>query len=307
MSRDNVADSQLQPSFPRPRWPRPRWASAWRGEVRDQAQRLDDDLALVPASDPRPAAYDGARASIDRARAFADASTTLTAWWSGSNIEGAWANLGGARESLVRLQDEATVRAQLPYLRSLAAKSSDTKDLIGTEDTAATPDRAAIAQVMRAHNVHVTAEHNDVRHLRNIVVGITALLALLMCIAAGVTDREHRIVIGVGAIAGTLTTVLAVSSARRTTGPYGLLGPQALLKVFAGSATALLADILLYKGVGSLGPAQGDAAYFVAVIFGFSQQLFTQLVDNKATDVLGKASPRSGPISEAAAQPPERA
>lgn len=272
------------------------WSSAWRAEVRDQAQRLDDDLAVVPVAES-VAAYHEARTSIDKARVFSDAEATPATWWSGSNVEGAWSNLGAAREALVGIQDEAVVRAQLPYLRSLAATSDNTKGLIPIGDAPAVADRAALAQVMRVHNVQVAIEHGDVRRLRNMVIGLSGLLALIMSVAAVVSDQEHRTVIGVGAIAGTLTTVLAVTSAERATGPYGLLGPQALLKVFAGAATALLADLLLYKGIGSLGPAQGGGAYFVAVIFGFSQQLFTQLIDRKANTVLGQATPRSGPVA----------
>jgi hypothetical protein len=45
----------------------------------------------------------------------------------GSNVEGASSNLGAAREALISIQDEAIVRAQLPYLRSLAASSETTK------------------------------------------------------------------------------------------------------------------------------------------------------------------------------------
>jgi hypothetical protein len=277
------------------------WPSAWRAEVRDQAQRLDADLAAVPVGDSVPA-HQEARKSIDRARVFADAAPSLAAWWSGSNVEGAWSNLGAAREALISIQDGAVVRAQLPYLRSLAASSETTKDLIPAAADVV-PDRAALAQVMRVHNVQVASEHGHVRRLRNAVLGLTGLLALIMSVAVIVTDQEHRTVIGVGAIAGTLTTVLAATSAEGATGPYGLLGPQALLKVFAGSATALLAVLLLYNGVGTLGPAHGNAAYFVAVIFGFSQQLLTQLVDNKAKTVLAQATPRSGPVAGAGTKP----
>ena len=142
------------------------------------------------------------------------------------------------------------------------------------------------------------------RKLRNGVLGLTALLAVIMSVAAIVTDQEHRIVIGVGAIAGTLTTVTAVTSTQGTPGPYSVLGPQVLLKVFAGSATALLAVLLLYNGVGTLGPARGDAAYFVAAIFGFSQQLFTQLVDSKAKTVVGQATPRSATVAATGVKPP---
>jgi hypothetical protein len=294
MALDQPADKRSGPRVP--------WSSAWRAEVRDQAQRLDDDLVAVPAAASSPT-YQETRKSIDRARVFADTAPTPAAWWSGSSVEGAWSNLGAAREALVGIQADAIVCAQLPYLRSLAT-SDTTKGLIPAEDAPAIADRAALAQVMRVHNVQVAIEHGNVRKLRNGVLGLTALLAVIMSVAAIVTDQEHRIVIGVGAIAGALTTVMAVTSTQGAPGPYSVLGPQVLLKVFAGSATALLAVLLLYNGVGTLGPARGDAAYFVAAVFGFSQQLFTQLVDSKAKTVVGQATPRSATVAATGVKPP---
>jgi len=98
------------------------------------------------------------------------------------------------------------------------ATSDTTKGLIPAEDAPAIADRAALAQVMRVHNVQVAIEHGNVRKLRNGVLGLTALLAVIMSVAAIVTDQEHRIVIGVGAIAGTLTTVMAVTSTQGAPG-----------------------------------------------------------------------------------------
>jgi hypothetical protein len=90
-------------------------SSNWRTVVLSEAQRLEEDLHLagVDAAAPSLARIEVA-SGILRARDAAAAKSSLASWWSGRMVEQAWEGLQAAREALTLIQDEPTLRAQLP-------------------------------------------------------------------------------------------------------------------------------------------------------------------------------------------------
>jgi hypothetical protein len=62
---------------------------------------------------------------------------------------------------------------------------------------------------------------------------------------------------------------------------------QALLKIPAGAAAALLGIVLVHSGAISGLHAEGSALDAYAVIFGLSQQALTQVVDGAAKKLAG--------------------
>jgi hypothetical protein len=213
-----------------------------------------------------------------------------------------------AREGLILIQDEPTLRAQVPYVRSLASPDAPptvAKSLDAGIDGGSL-SRADMLQVMRQHHISTDIQHGQLRQLRNRILGVTTLLlavltgAAIVCWRFGLVDLLT--VMGVGALAGTVTSVLPLARARTPSGPYGVAGAQILLKAPAGAAAAFLGVLLLRKGLGSLNAATGDAALFYAVVFGLAQQTLTQLVDGQAAKLVNGAAPRlatTKPVAEA--------
>jgi len=73
---------------------------------------------------------------------------------------------------------------------------------------------------------------------------------------------------------------------------YSLSVAQGLLKIPFGAITALL-GIILVSTQSSVSGLLGSQAGLItaAVVFGYSQQLFTRLIDRQATGLLKAASP----------------
>jgi len=272
-----------------------RFSSSWRTTVINQAGRLRTQLALVPDGQKNDERYSLVREAIDKAEEMAKEPAYLGQWLSGELVERAWANLQTAQELLVYLQDEATLRARLPYLLSLATGhpgSDELADSIRGCLHSGTINRDVLYQVLQQYNVTVGMQHGNVRQFRNRILALGASLILALGIGAAFVSDDLRIVMGIGGLAGIVTTVLPLSKARTPSGPYGVAGAQALLKVPAGAATALLGVLLLQTGFGGLKPATGATAQFYAVLFGFSQQTFTRVVDRQASSIVGNARPR---------------
>jgi len=103
-----------------------------------------------------------------------------------------------------------------------------------------------------------------------------------------------------GAFGGAMAAVFTVSRMKGIGGPFASSSIQALLKLPAGAATALLGVLLLQNGMITGFSAQRSgviSAY--AVIFGYAQQLVTRLVDRQAGNVQGPARSRNDPAKPA--------
>jgi hypothetical protein len=275
--------------------------SAWRGTVLGQAHRLETQLASVlsrpdSASTQSPS-VDAIRQAIDVARTIANGTSSnwLVDRWSGTSIESAWQALHRAQEELMMVLPTEELKAEVPHLRELVQETftgerrkteSDDVDAL----TGDSPDPLVARRVLGAYHSKSDAQHQRMRALRNqlyvLFVGLVVIVGALW--ATGVTTGA---IVGLGALAGTLSVVLVVR-AGIPSGPYNLMLPQALLKVAAGSATALAAVKIMDVINGGSPTAARDSMY--AVVFGFSQQAFTRLVDQQAGILTKGSDPRSG-------------
>jgi hypothetical protein len=274
---------------------------SWRVTVLGEADRLDAQLASAlalsdPAASPSPR-VDAIRQAIDGARTIAGGKSNrgVVDWWYGTSIESAWQELHRAQEELVMLLPANELKAEEPHLRELVQETF-TGERQKTEFAAvdalneASPDPLVARRVFGAYHAKSDAQHQRVRALRNqLYVLFVALVAIVVALwGTGVTSGE---IVGLGALAGALSVVFAVA-AGSPSGPYNLMLPQTLLKVAAGSATALAAVKILDVVNGAAPTAARDGMY--AIVFGFSQQAFTRLVDQQAGALAKGPDPRSG-------------
>jgi hypothetical protein len=107
-----------------------------------------------------------------------------------------------------------------------------------------------------------------------------------------------------GAFGGALAAVFTLSRMKGISGPFSLPSFQALLKLPAGSATALLGVLLLQNNmVTGFSPQRSGIVSAYAVIFGYGQQVVTRLVDRQAGNVQGPARSRNDPAKPPVVEP----
>jgi hypothetical protein len=275
-------------------------SSNWRSVVLRQAQRLTDELAAMPAEGvyTAPAALlDQVRERIDAARRIAGHAPrsweTLRNWWTGNAVETAWEDLQTAREDMFMFAPAASVRAQLPSIQRRVAKVSPdpTHDpqLAAISEIAATRGDLSLDQREEIRTAHehvrvVEDDHSEARGFRNNLLLWSAGLTAVAVVLAAIQDSGFDY-LAVGAGAGMLTTALAWRNLTHVQGPYAVSTAQALLKVPAGAASALLGVVLVRSGVISGLNVNASTAYGYAVVFGLSQQALTQVVDNAAKKI----------------------
>jgi predicted acylesterase/phospholipase RssA len=102
-------------------------------------------------------------------------------------------------------------------------------------------------------------------------------------------------VIGWGAFAGLLGAVFALRKLRPRAGPYALPVSQAALRVPLGAATALAGIVLLQsRTIDALDSVRAPAVYAYVLLFGFSQELVSRLIDKKAGALTEATGPAAG-------------
>jgi hypothetical protein len=104
-----------------------------------------------------------------------------------------------------------------------------------------------------------------------------------------------------GAIGGLLSLAVAFSGTEETPpSRYNVRPQQAALKVVAGAATGLVGVLIVQSGI-IVSPASqtsSEALFLVyAIVFGYSQQLFTKFVDKRADALLGEPEEKEGKSS----------
>lgn len=289
-------------------------SSGWRTEVRSAILREEHELRLVASAQPKPdpTVYEEASQALARATAATVEPTSLAKWWSGELVERAWANLELAGELLVLIKPEGRLRTELSYSVHIAGADPIAAQISAMQQPGTTLDRDLLRHVLVEHHLAEAANHAAARKMRNRILGAAAGLGAVMLFAIIVVGSPLREVIAIGALAGLLTAVFPLMNPPVSGGPYSLTGAQILLKFTVGAGAALAAVLLLWQGLGTLKPAMEESnAWFYAVVFGFSQQALTRLVDNAAKTVVGQASTRgAGPGGAAKpggpAKPPSR-
>lgn len=106
------------------------------------------------------------------------------------------------------------------------------------------------------------------------------------------TGADVLVVEILGLIAATLAGALALRRMRGTSTPYGVPVALILLKLPTGALTALLGLLFMRGGfVPGLTALDSSAQILAwAIVFGYSQQVFTRLIDNQGSDLLHDVS-----------------
>jgi hypothetical protein len=249
----------------------------------------------------------------------------LDSWWTGDTMTTAWEAVHEAELKLVRLEDSEAVRASLPRLlawiqramESGESRSSYEKALKDQAGDDKAIDLTLIEQAFKDVIVANNDRYSNLRTFRNTLILVTALLAGLigvlaawhalnpgfvtLCSAESENGVRHcldgsdphrsdvALVALIGAVGGLLAIAFGLAETETPPSRYDPRAWQALLKPVAGAATAL-AGVLLIQADLLIGPASSRSeSLFLsyAVIFGFSQQLFTRFVDKRAGTLIG--------------------
>jgi len=211
-----------------------------------------------------------------------------------------------------------TAAADPPPAAGQAADSTIFTDILGQHQQIAAE---ALGEACKAEDL----QQAQVRHFRWVLWGVFAGLLVLvvlvgivaiieptylpLCLPArGLTNgiicptNGHKpnsadlpLILGMGTIGAALAVATSLTGQKVAAGVhYSLSVVQGLVKVAFGALTAVLGIIILgsltsQELPGILGTQQGLLT--VAVIFGYSQQIFTRLIDRQANSLLNAASP----------------
>jgi hypothetical protein len=115
--------------------------------------------------------------------------------------------------------------------------------------------------------------------------------------AETLTPTDVAFLLFLGVVGAALSTALVTRNLRSSVTPAGLSISLSLLKLATGSLTALFGIIViragLVPGIESLDARSEIIAW--ALVFGFSQQLFTGVIDRRTESVLEQTTPPAMP------------
>ncbi len=314
--------------------------TTWKVVVLAEVERLRHELARSrgqtqsPPATPSFAPLSQDLSAIDESVNTAeDAARNPRAPWSnwltGADIDRAWAALHLAGATLLRVQPDESVRAQIPEIASAIQLRLDPTDprqttyrgylapflmgnAAGVQSAQLTPsllspeDRETLLQMRTASNAASDEAHGRIRSFRNMLLLTGAALALALNCRRVRSSSKRLPPALFQTIKGWLPPRLAdrargspgrparrggrLAWARRLRGPYGLPLTQSLLKVPSGALTGLLGALWLQSGVlGAIPPQTGGKLFAYVAVFGFAQEAFTTFVDGQAGKVLGAA------------------
>ncbi len=113
-----------------------------------------------------------------------------------------------------------------------------------------------------------------------------------ICPSGGGTasTADLPLVLGIGGIGAALAVARNLAGLKPAGVRYSLSVGQGMVKIAFGAITAMLGIIILstQTNIGFLGSQVGLLT--TAVVFGYSQQLFTKMIDQQATDLMKAAS-----------------
>jgi hypothetical protein len=269
----------------------------------------------------------------------ADAPDLLTStWWrrwaSGSDIETAWTALHAAEAALVTILPSKTLRARLPEMRAALtttlAGDGRLAEYTGQIDAAAkateiTDDQREQLRVIRtAIDAASDAAHTNVRNYRNwllivsgaVTLGLVGVAVahavnpnvLYICEAtkgkcAGGPGADLAQIEAAGALGGLLMALFALIRLTVFSGPVALPLWQALVRVPAGAAAALVGVFLLQGEVlSSITPQSRSGLLGYAVLFGAAPEIVLRFLDNKVNAVTAAARTENDPVTKVPAQ-----
>lgn len=245
-------------------------------------------------------------------------------WWRGTLVEAAYRNMHSARSGMFDLYTEAELRAEIPMVvaRADATLHRDDPRLATIAELTALPTswlRPRMRRLVGDSYERLDLEHGQLRSFRNIV--LMAAVFLIACVAVTIgficghpawiplcfdstpelvscpsrmtqgatpTWPDVLVVTGMGGLGGAFAATLSIRNLKGTATPYDVPVALAVLKVPMGALTAIL-GLVAIKGGFAPGLSnldnQGQVLAY-ALLFGFSQQALSRLLDKRASDLL---------------------
>ena len=270
----------------------------------------------------------------------------LANWWRGTLVEAAYRNMHSARSAMLDLYTDAELRAEIPMVvaRANATLHRDDPRRSTIAELSALPTaqlRPRMRRLVGDSYEKLDIEHGQLRSFRNIV--LIAAVFLIVCVAVTIgfivanpswiplcfgrnsdtglvpcpsqmgrsakpTGADILVVTGLGGLGGAFSATLSIRNLKGTSNPYDVPVALAVLKVPLGALTAILGLVAI---TGGFAPGltnlddQGQILAY-ALLFGFSQQALSRLLDKRAQDLLeglpgGEAA---APLPNAKAEPP---
>ena len=245
-------------------------------------------------------------------------------WWRGTLVESAYRNLHEARAQVVDLHDAHELNAEIPGVIARVHSTMHISDprRVSSHDLQALcveDQRAWLRRLISDSYDALDMKYSRLRNFRNVVLSAALVLAILtglavtlmwfrpefipLCFpaeeagllncptAANTTEPsgwDVAVVALLGLLGGALATSVAIRKIEGAGSPYDVPVALAWLKVPLGAFVAIL-GILAVRGGFVPGLSQLDTpdqilAY--ALLFGFSQQLFTSVLDSKALSLV---------------------
>ena len=309
-------------------WSRSQKVGPWQVEVRHRVDDLGFKIAALPAPVRAPADQ-----QLDLARRAATRPFPRWQWWNGTSIETAWNATHLVQSMLPLLVDASALPGQLVDARRRAimrlAKADPLRLAVEEPELAerveggrATgQDRHTINAALQASLELADDEHRNLRDWRNRLLRVAALatlaLGLTLLVAAlrpqylplcatlqngvplcpgGATASAHDAgsVAFLGALGGALAAIIAMRRANPGSSPYRITPALSLVRVPLGGLTAVIGVMLVQSGEipGLVLTRPAQVAVF-ALLFGFSQELVTRLLESRARVVQEATKGRS--------------
>lgn len=290
--------------------------SVWREVARGRLADLHVDLDGLPVDcrdDPR---YLDAQHRLKEANEILDASCSFRSLLNGAAVEAAWLRIHAVEVTVIRLATPGVVRARIPEIISTG------KELLGDNHESVMAlreilghskwtehDREALAHSVKAVHAASDGESMRLRSFRNILLGGTAVLALLaICfgvvgacrpdtfglVTTGASMSRADIAIAelLGLVSASLVGAVAIRRMTGTSTAYAVPMASLLLKLPAGALTAVAGLLMVKAGIAGDGVSVTTNAHVVgySLLFGASQQGITGMVDRQAQSVLNNIS-----------------
>ncbi|WP_454790189.1 hypothetical protein [Mycolicibacterium lutetiense] len=290
--------------------------SVWREVARGRLADLHVDLDGLPIDcrdDPR---YLDARRRLKEAIQIVDAPRSLPGLLNGAAVEATWLRIHAVDVTVIRLATPGVVRARLPEIVSTG------KELLGDSHESVVAireilghskwtehDREALARSTKAVHAASDSESMRLRSFRNILLGATAVLALLaICfgvvgavrpdtfglVTTGTSTPRADIAIAelLGLVSASLVGAVAIRRMKGTSTAYAVPMASLLLKLPTGALTAVAGLLMVKAGIAGDGVSVTTNAHVVgySLLFGASQQGITGMVDRQAQSLLNNIS-----------------
>ncbi len=217
-------------------------------------------------------------------------------------------------------QDQQAGSGQQPFPGNTASPAAPPGGIVLTDLLG--PDQQMAAQVMNAACRAEDQQQLQVRHLRGVLYGASAVLSAVVAVlwivgaihpaylplcwpvpgshpsmicptgGSGPSGGDIPLVLGIGALGAALSVALNLAGLKPAGVRFSLTVAQGLNKIALGAITAVVGIIVLRTVTSAPGFLATQAGLLTtAVVFGYSQQLFTRLIDRQASQLMNAASP----------------